>query len=392
MVPALLLALLYAVALISYFVTDSMRTARKERAEEEAMDHFGRMAGELGLEDIERDEDELRGTLDGVEVRFEKTWRRDVGMSAWTTVGGYGNAPVSLVLVKAGAWPGDSPPPKEDRRTGDPAFDEAITLLGERKDIALTVTPAVRELALEVVGERGCQVRSSYVEWEGPLVGLDEAALVARVPGMVRLARLLREADGETKQLARIVTEETCPPMAGFVAEQLFTLHPVGKPSARVAKALRDHPSGRARLFAALRLAPEGSGWLRMIAEDVIDERVFRKALSWAADHVDDGLLGDAATEALELNDSELRRLACGLLAERGELEAIGPLHRLAATRRVPHEVRKAAQDAATAIHTRCGADAVEGGLALSVDDSRDGALELVDDARDGGLELADPE
>ncbi len=176
---------------------------------------------------------------------------------------------------------------------------------------------------------------------------------------------------------------------AGFVAEQLFVLHPSGERSAEAAEALRDHPSARARLFAAIRLARGGTALLGGVG-DRIDERVFRQALAWAADHVDARPVAAAALEALELGDEELLVEACGALARLGPLEAVGALHRLAERHRWSDDVREAAQASAAAIRDRLGGEQAEGALGISADCPRDGALEFADGPGAGGLELAE--
>jgi hypothetical protein len=343
----------------------------------------------LGMEVTGRTDWSLEGRLDGVKLCLEHRTRDD-RPEVELGVGDYGQIPVSLYLLPKGRLHGGLDLPRRPLRTGDEAFDRQVTLEGERRDVALALTPRARERVRHVVGELHCWVSSSSVYWRVADAHLDLDELLARIPVMVDLIRALTPTGSTHAHLASLLPDETCPDMAGLLAEQLFTHCVTGRKSAQAAAALVDHPSGRARLFAALRLHPEGSGWLASIADDRADERVFRMALEFASHRLDPALVAEAALDALRLEDTPLQLEACKLLFRHGPKEAIGPLHRLVEQRRRPRELRDAARQAMESVRARHPHDSAGGGLELASQDPRDGALELAEGPADGGLELVD--
>ncbi len=318
-----------------------------------------------------------------VELRFvhhhKKEPRLDVRVGRHEGISAY------LALVRRGHRLGGAVMPKGDRETGDEPFDRAITLLGHRSSVACALTPEARALALEVVGELGCEVQDGLVRKSVFEAKADPEELRTLVPRMVALARALDVGEPDDGRLATLVSAETCPVMAGQIAEVLFTRHPEGKRTARAARSLADHPDPRARLFAAVRLHPEGPALLRRIVGDAIDEQVLRQALEWAADRLEPPLVQAAALEAIELADERLQREACSILGRLAGLKAVGPLRRLAKGR-----ARDAATAAIEAIRSRHPGEADGGGLELAAEDPREGGLELAEGPAGGGLELAE--
>ena len=385
-----LLAALPLLAALVVGVGMAIAAARRSSQERTALSLMLEAIPErLGLEVTDRTSWSLRGRVDGVKVGLEHRTRGD-RPTVELQVGDYGRIPVSLYLLPKGRLPADLYPPEQPWHTGDEAFDAKVTLGGDRQDIVTALVPEARERICRVVGELNCWVQNSSVCWLVDDAHLDLDELVERIPVMTELISALAAPEPTPEYLASLLPEETCPDMAGLIAEHLFTHHPTGKASARAASALVDHPSGRARLFAALRLHPEGAAWLAVIADDRADERVFRMGLEWAAHRLDPALVAAAALDALRRPDTPLRLEACTLLSRHGPLEAIGPLHRLAEQRRLPRELRDAARQAMDAVRARHPHEEAEGGLEIVALAPREGDLELAEGPADGGLELAD--
>lgn len=344
----------------------------------------------LGLTVTDRKDWQVEGTLDGVKVLLEhrtRDWSRVEVM-----VSDYGQIPVSLFLHKRGSHREKAYPPEQAWRTGDVPFDEQVVLYGDRVDVAISMTPRAREAALHGVGELDCWISNSSVLCEVDDARVDPDLLVQRIPEMIELLRALTAPQESAGHLAALLPDETCPDMAGLVAEVLFTRHPEGRKSRVAAETLHGHPSGRARLFASMRLLAAGSGQLAMLADggrDERDERVFRLALKWAGDELEPALVASAALEALRLDDVELLAVAIEVLGRHGPLESVGPLHRLADRRRLPDALRRSAREAMERVRVFHHGEEADGGLELAELKPREGGLELADGPADGGLELA---
>ena len=205
--------------------------------------------GRLGLRVTGRNDWQVEGKLEELSVRLEHR-SHDDWSRVEVMVGDYGQVPMSLFLHKRGSYRESAYQPEQAWRTGDAAFDERVVLYGDRRDVAAAITPRARERLLHVVGELDCWIQNSSVYCEFDDARVDADALVERVPVMGDLIRDLAVPESGVERLASLLPEETCPEMAGLMAEVLFTRHPRGKRSLRAAEALVDHPSARARLFA----------------------------------------------------------------------------------------------------------------------------------------------
>lgn len=373
------------------FVVDTQGTRDRRRAAEAlatGWQMFETIADDLAPDSVERRDDQTMDlSVAGIKVRLNIYSGRE-GHSVCVYVE---SCPRSLVLVPSGELPPNKVPIQEPGwQTGDSAFDGALTLLGDPGDVAMTVTPQVREAATKAVGEMGWKLQGGRLCLDTPLAALAPGDLLKKMRPAVEMVKAMQYGEEAIPRLRHRLTEETAAPMLGLVVEVLFTSHLEGKKAARMARELTDHPSGRVRLYAALALSP--FAYMRVFADyQDGDERthVFRRALQLAPDLVPDEVLAAAALEALELDDDSLRVLACDLLAKDGELGVVGALHKLAATRHLSRQVRHAATKAADTILGRLQGDAAAGGLELAVNKPDEGGLELVDGS-EGGLELAE--
>ncbi len=374
------------VVLLGVFLWTTGEGAREARGVTAGRRLIDAVLGELSAERVQTDGGRTSAWIDGVPLKLTICERHDQPRLELELP--LRSCPVSLVVVRHGdRLDEDVPLPEPGWRTGDPAFDDALTLLGDREDVATAVTPQLREAAREVVGELGWKISNSTLRWEETAAEQEASDVAGRVPAALAMARAMA-GDDEESAPGRRISDETAAPLAGLAAEQFFTRRPRGKKARRVARELADHPSGRVRLYAALALAPGGAQRLESIAgSDDGGERVLCDALAAASDLLPGELVAAAALEALEFPDEELRIAACSALAKEGHLDTVGALHRLAATRHVGRSVRDSANDAAAEIIARLGGDAVAGGLELAVEDPQEGGLSYpVNDPAEGAL------